>query len=114
MILLGLPNETIEHHQVLGDILVSYDELTSVVTFVYGGDDQMDNLPVLYSLFSTCYDSEVFDNSPRKDWLIDLMAKHSRRVSIAEKPYLHCFHHELLAVQAQAFANIEQLKRNYP
>lgn len=109
MISLGLPNETIEPNMVFGDVLISVDDVTSVVTFVWGSADPYNNLPVLYSAISTVYDSEIFDDLERKYWLWECLIRkgqknghHSGFIQYTEK--------ELFVVQALAFANIETLK----
>jgi len=110
MILLGLPNETIEYDPAFGEILVSVDDVTSVVTFIWCRKDMPNNLPVLYSAISTVYDSEVFDNLKRSKWITAVLTKWGQKFKHNEDTILRSNAVELFVVQAHAFANIETLK----
>lgn len=111
MIYFGLPNETIEHDPALGEVLVSVDKATSVVTFIFSTNLKNNRPPLLYSIISTVYDVDLFDNLLRTHWVSSILQKWGQKYYFDDDLIIRSNASEPFVVQAVAFANIETLTK---
>lgn len=109
MILLGLPNETIEPDPIFGEVLVSYDEVTSVVTFIWSSVAANFNSSLLYTVLSTCYDGEVLKNQLRHSWVHTIISQMGDRFHDPSE-YIRTYVSDAMVAQAVAYHQMEQLK----
>ena len=110
MQLLGLPNETLEHDAVFGDILVSVDqhpEFNPIVTIVWGTPFNLPAKNKLYTCLSIEYDINIMPVRTRNRWLFELLAQ--------PRPYtnynIRGETDDLLVVQALAYDQMSQIRK---
>ena len=109
MHLLGLPNETLEHDDVFGDILVSLvSEGLSlpVVTTIWETSLNRDDKKVLYTVLSIEYNARIMPDRARHRWLFRLLAEPR-----PNKDMLRGDCYELLAAQALAYDQVERIRK---
>jgi len=109
VVLMGLPNETIEPDSVLGDMLVSIDYCEGynpIVTFVWEINFNLADKKPLATCLSIEYDETAVPKNTRREWLFEYLAqprpfkgKHLRGES-----------NDPLAIQAMAFEQINTIR----
>jgi hypothetical protein len=107
MILLGLPNESIEYDPIFGEVLVSLDDLTPVVTFIWSSKAAKNNPPLVYTVLSTVYDSGLLENRLRCSW-VSTIQMGDRFHDPSKCIITHVS--DAMVAQAVAYQHIEQLK----